>query len=147
MQDAQQTLKKEAPRRRRRNRGMTLIEIMVVITILGLIAAAVGIAVVPKLEQAKHDRAVLDIQNIQGALKLFYAKKGAYPDTASGLSALVQNQDLEAVPTDPWGHEYLYLNEGGKPLLKSYGRDGQEGGADADADISSAELQAKAGNQ
>jgi general secretion pathway protein G len=147
MQEPQQPLKKKALRRRRRNRGMTLIEIMVVITILGLIAAAVGVAVVPKLEQAKHDRAVLDIQNIQGALKLYYAKKGAYPDTASGLGALVQNQDLETVPQAPWGHDYLYLNEGGKPLLKSYGRDGQEGGQDADADISSAELQAKAGNQ
>jgi general secretion pathway protein G len=145
MQETQQPLKKKSTRRRRRSRGMTLIEIMVVITILGLIAAAVGIAVVPKLEQAKHDRAVLDIQNIQGALKLYYAKKGAYPDTASGLGALVQNQDLETVPKDPWGHEYLYLNEGGKPLLKSYGRDGQEGGQDSDADISSADLQAKAG--
>lgn len=145
MQETQQPLKKQSTRRRRRNRGMTLIEIMVVITILGLIAAAVGVAVVPKLEQAKHDRAVLDIQNIQGALKLYYAKKGAYPDTASGLGALVQNQDLETVPKDPWGHDYLYLNEGGKPLLKSYGRDGQEGGQDADADISSADLQAKAG--
>lgn len=133
--------------RRRKNRGMTLIEIMVVITILGLIAAAVGIAVVPKLDQAKHDRAVLDIQNIEGALKLYYAKKGNYPDTASGLGALVQDQDFEAVPKDPWGHDYLYMNEGGKPLIKSYGRDGQEGGDGSDADISSADIQATASNK
>lgn len=132
-------------RRRKKNRGMTLIEIMVVITILGLIAAAVGIAVVPKLEQAKHDRAVLDIQNIQGALKLYYAKKGNYPDTASGLNALVTDQDFETVPKDPWNHDYLYLNEGGKPLIKSYGRDGQEGGEGPDADVTSADLQASAG--
>jgi len=136
-----ETQKKKPQSRRRKNRGMTLIEIMVVITILGLIAAAVGIAVVPKLEQAKHDTAVLDIHNIQSALKLYYAKKGNYPDTASGLNALVQDQEFESIPKDPWKNDYLYLNEGGKPLVKSYGRDGQEGGEGPDADVSSADAQ------
>lgn len=122
---------------RRRNRGMTLIEIMVVITILGLIAAAVGVAVMPQLAKARQDRAALDIKNIQQALDLYKTRKGKYPDTGSGLRALVQEQALKEAPKDPWGNDYVYMNEGGKPVITSYGADGQSGGADEDADISS----------
>ncbi|MBJ6763167.1 type II secretion system major pseudopilin GspG [Myxococcaceae bacterium JPH2] len=129
--------------RRRNRRGMTLIEIMVVITILGLIAAAVGVAVIPKLEEAKQDTARLDIKSIQSALKLYYTKKGSYPDTGTGLKALVDTQNLEKVPTDPWGHEYVYMNEGGKPVVMSYGADGNAGGEGSDADISSKDGAAK----
>ncbi len=121
----------------RRRRGMTLIEIMVVITILGLIMAAVGVAVIPKLDEAKQDTARLDIANIHNALKLYYTKKGKYPDTGTGLRALVETQNLEKIPTDPWGNEYVYMNEGGKPVLMSYGADGTQGGEGPDADISS----------
>jgi general secretion pathway protein G len=128
--------------RRRRNRGMTLIEIMVVITILGLIAAAVGVAVIPQLEAARRDRASLDIKNIQGAMKLYYTKKGKYPDTASGLGALVETQALEQMPKDPWNNDYVYINEGGKPVIISYGADGTAGGEGNDADISSADAAA-----
>jgi general secretion pathway protein G len=116
-------------------RGMTLVEIMVVITILGLIAAAVTVAVVPKIEQARHERAGLDIKAIEQALTLYYAKKGSYPDTSTGLKALVDTQNLEQMPKDPWGNEYQYMLDNGKPLIKSYGRDGKEGGEGADADI------------
>jgi general secretion pathway protein G len=126
-------------RRRRRSLGMTLIEIMVVITILGLIAAAVGVAVIPKLGEAKVDRARLDIKQIESALKLYYTKKGKYPDTANGLRALVETNNLEKIPTDPWDKEYVYMNEGGKPVIMSYGRDGSPGGEGEDADVSSKE--------
>ena len=129
---------------RRRNRGMTLIEIMVVITILGLIAAAVGVAVIPQLEAARRDRASLDIKNIQGAMKLYYTKKGKYPDTASGLQALVEAQALEQMPKDPWNNDYVYINEGGKPVIISYGADGTAGGEGNDADVSSADAAAAA---
>ncbi|NOK10965.1 type II secretion system major pseudopilin GspG [Corallococcus exercitus] len=128
---------------RRKNRGMTLIEIMVVITILGLIAAAVGVAVIPKLEEAKQDTAKLDIRNIQSAMKLYYTKKGSYPDTATGLKALVDTQNLERMPLDPWGREYVYMNEGGKPVITSYGADGNPGGEGSDADISSKDQSAR----
>ncbi len=124
-------------KQQRRRRGMTLIEIMVVITILGLIMAAVGVAVIPKLDEAKQDTARLDIANIQNALKLYYTKKGKYPDTGTGLRALVETQNLEKIPTDPWGNDYVYMNEGGKPVLMSYGADGTQGGEGPDADISS----------
>lgn len=131
-------------KQRRRSRGMTLIEIMVVLTILGLIAAAVGVAVIPKLDEARQDRARLDMSNIQNAMKLYYMKKGKYPDTGTGLKALVDTNNLDKIPVDPWGNEYVYTNEGGKPVLLSYGADGQPGGEGADADISSKD-QATAG--
>ncbi|MBL8912445.1 MAG: type II secretion system protein GspG [Archangium sp.] len=124
----------------RRRRGMTLIEIIVVITILSLLMAAVGIAVIPQLDQAKVDRAKMDIANINNALKTYYAKKGNYPDTGAGLKAVVDAQILEKMPVDPWDHEYVYLNEGGKPVIMSYGKDGTSGGTDSDADISSKDL-------
>jgi general secretion pathway protein G len=131
------TMSDKKTKQQRRRRGMTLIEIMVVITILGLIMAAVGVAVIPKLDEAKQDTARLDIANIHNALKLYYTKKGKYPDTGTGLKALVDTQNLEKAPTDPWGNEYVYMNEGGKPVLMSYGADGTQGGEGPDADISS----------
>lgn len=129
--------------RRRRARGMTLIEIIVVITILSLLMAAVGVAVIPQLEQAKVDRAKMDIQNIQNALKTYYAKKGNYPDTGVGLKALVDAQILERVPMDPWDTEYVYMKEGSNPVIISYGKDKAPGGTDTDADISSKDIGAK----
>jgi general secretion pathway protein G len=134
---------KTKKQQQRRRRGMTLIEIMVVITILGLIAAAVGVAVIPQLNQAKRDRAELDIKSIQNALKLYYTKKGNYPDTGTGLKGLVDMQALDQVPRDPWNNEYVYMNEGGKPVIISYGADGTSGGEGQDADISSKELGTK----
>ena len=127
----------------RRRRGMTLIEIIVVITILALLTAAVAVAVIPSLEQAKVDIARQDIATIQGALKTYYVKKGNYPDTGSGLKGVVDARILEKIPMDPWGKEYVYLNEGGKPEVRSYGKDGAPGGTDFDADISSSDAAKK----
>ena len=131
------TLTQQLARRRRSARGMTLIEIIVVITILSLLMAAVGVAVIPQLDAAKVERAKLDIANINNALKTYYAKKGNYPDTGGGLKAVVDAQILDKMPVDPWEHEYIYLNEGGKPVIMSYGKDGSPGGTENDADISS----------
>jgi general secretion pathway protein G len=122
--------------RRTATRGMTLIEIMVVITIIGLIAAAVTVAVIPQLQKAQVDRTVLDIKSVEGALKLYYARKGNYPDTATGLKALVDMQILDKAPQDAWNHDYVYILERGKPVIISYGRDGVPGGEGPDADIS-----------
>lgn len=120
-------------------RGLTLIEIMVVITILAIMAAAVAVAVIPQLEEAKRKTAATDIKTIENGLKLYYARKGNYPDTGSGLKALVDMQILENTK-DPWGRDYVYMNEGGKPVIISYGRDGQPGGDGPDADISSKDV-------
>jgi len=128
---------KQVMRRNRRRRGMTLIEIIVVITILALLTAAVAVAVIPRLEESKVDVAKQDIATLMNALKTYYVKKGAYPDTGAGLRALVDAQIIEKAPMDPWQHEYIYLNEGGKPVVMSYGKDGAPGGTDYDADLSS----------
>ena len=128
---------KKAMRRNRRRRGMTLIEIIVVITILALLTAAVAVAVVPQLDKAKVDVANQDIATIMNALKTYYVKKGSYPDTSTGLRALVDAQIIERAPIDPWQHEYIYLNEGGKPVVMTYGRDGTPGGTEYDTDLSS----------
>ena len=127
-------------RRKNRNRGMTLIEIIVVITILSLLMAAVGVAVIPQLEQAKVDRAKMDIGNIQNGLKTYYAKKGNYPDTGVGLKALVDAQIFERVPMDPWDTEYVYMKEGSTPVIISYGKDKAPGGTETDSDISSKDI-------
>ncbi len=129
-------------RRRRSQAGMTLVEIMVVITILGLVMAAVGVSVIPRLNEARQDRARLDLKNIEGAMKLYYTKKGTYPDTGSGLKSLVDMQLLEQMPKDPWDREYVYMNEGGKPVIVSYGADGAPGGEGPDSDISSKDASA-----
>lgn len=111
---------------------MTLIEIMVVIAILATIAAAVAVNVLKAVDKANHDVALSDIQAINGALKVYYARHGRFPDPANGLKGL----DLERTK-DPWKREYVYLLETGKPVIISYGRDGAPGGEGADADISS----------
>src|SRR5678816_4727681 len=93
---------------RRAPRGMTLIEIMVVLVILGLIASAVVIAVFPQLQRARVDRTTLDIGNIDSALKLYNARKGKFPDTATGLKALVDMEIIDKMPKDAWGNDYVY---------------------------------------
>ena len=121
--------------RRKGRRGMTLIEIIVVITIIALLTSAVAVAVIPQLDQSKKDRARgIDIPAIKQGLDTYYAKKGKYPDTGMGLKALVDAQIMDKLPMDPWDHEYIYLLESGKPVIKTYGKDGNEGGED---DISS----------
>ena len=115
---------------------MTLIEIMVVMVILGLIAGMVGIAVVGAADQARVDRSRTDIHNLQGTLDLYKARHGRYPDTGSGLKALVDENILSKMPQDAWGNDYQYLNEGGKAVVKSYGADGQPGGDGNNADLS-----------
>ena len=121
---------------RRAPRGMTLIEIMVVLVILGLIASAVVIAVFPQLQKARVDRTTLDIGNIDSGLKLYNARKGKFPDTATGLKALVDMEILDKMPKDAWGNDYVYTLENGRPVVTSYGADGTPGGEGPNADIS-----------
>jgi general secretion pathway protein G len=130
--------KRQVVRRARgkaRRRGMTLIEIMVVMVILGLIAGMVGIAVVGAADRARVDRTKTDIANLQGALDLYKARHGHYPDTGSGMKALVDENILSKTPKDAWDNDYQYLMEGGKAIVKSYGADGQPGGDATNADL------------
>jgi general secretion pathway protein G len=130
-------------RQQRRRRGMTLIEIMVVITILGLIAAAVGVSVMGQFVTAKQQRVTLDFGSLGQALQLYAVKKGRLPDTQVGLSALVDAQVLDKLPRDPWGNDYVYTLERGVPAIVSLGADGAPGGDGDDRDLSSLDPDAR----
>ena len=129
-----------APRSARAaSRGMTLIEILVVITILGIIAAAVAVNVVGQLDEAKIKQAKTDLHTLENCLDLYKIDKGRYPTTEEGLQAVVTAGKCKQQLKDPWGRNYVYLNPGQVHPesfdLKSYGADGQAGGEGANADI------------
>ena len=136
-------------------RGFTLIEIMVVIVILGVLAALVVPSVLSRTDDARIVAARSDLGAIRQALKLYRLDNQRYPTTEQGLSALVTKPTeppvppnwkpggyLEKLPRDPWGHPYQYLNPGLKSDVDvfTYGADGQPGGTGADADIGSWDL-------
>ncbi len=120
-------------------RGMTLIEILVVITILGLIAAAVAVNVVGQLGEAKVKQAKTDLHTLENCLDLFKIDKGRYPTTEDGLQAVVAAGKCKPRLKDPWGRDYVYLCPGQLHPesfdLKSYGADGQPGGEGENADV------------
>ncbi len=128
---------------RRRERGMTLIEIMVVIVILGLIASAVAVNVVGQMSKARVETAKNDVRKIADGVDTFKVLKGHYPTTEEGLATLIKENILkpnkEGKLIDPWGHEYVYLYPGQTHQdgydVKSYGADGQPGGDGENADI------------
>lgn len=133
-----------------RQRGFTLIEIMVVVVILGILAALVVPQVMGRPDQAKVTVAKTDITAIGSSLDMYKLDNGNYPSTQQGLDALVKkpsgnpqaknwNKDayLKKLPVDPWGNPYQYLSPGtkGRIDLYSFGSDGKEGGTDNDSDI------------
>jgi general secretion pathway protein G len=133
------TLVSRTARRRRRPRGMTLIEIMVVITLLGLIAAAVGVAAMNMLEQGQTDTARTQAMEIAKAMDTYKVMYGRYPTTSEGVNALVSPPGggkpiMERLPKDPWGGDYTFTIPGVKNPnkfdVKSNGPDRTEGGGD-----------------
>jgi general secretion pathway protein G len=146
--------RQQATRRRsrtRHQRGFTLVEILVVITIIGLIMSLVGPRVLNYLSESKVKAAKIQIQSFTSALELFYLDAGRYPTTSEGLGALVKSTGglsvwngpyLKggSVPNDPWGKAYLYRSPGERAPFEivSYGADGVEGGTGIAADISTA---------
>jgi general secretion pathway protein G len=133
--------------------GFTLVEMLVVITIIGLIMGLIGPRVLNYLNESKVKTARIQLQSFSGALDLFYLDAGRYPSTSEGLAALVQRTPGVAawngpylkggnVPTDPWKHPYIYRSPGERAPYEiiSYGSDGQEGGSGIAADISTENL-------
>src|ERR1700719_204328 len=139
----------KAPRRRRRAQAViSLVEILVVITIIGMIMALVGPRVLNYLSESKAKAAKIQIESLASALDLYYLDVGRYPSTSEGLAALAQQPGgvqswngpylrSGAVPNDPWGHSYVYRSPGehGAFDIVSHGKDGQEGGTGTAADV------------
>jgi len=135
---------------RRQSRGFTLLELMVVIVIIGVLAALIAPSVLSKVGQAKITAAQSDISSLMNALKMYKLDNGRYPTADQGLQALVAKPTsgtvpgnwhsyLDKLPDDPWHHPYQYANPGvhGEIDVFSFGADGQPGGEGDDADIGS----------
>jgi general secretion pathway protein G len=136
--------------RRRAQAGFTLVEMLVVITIIGLIMALVAPRVLNYLSESKAKAAKIQIESFGSALDLFYLDAGRYPTSSEGLTALVQRPGGiptwngpylkgDIVPADPWGNIYTYKSPGehGVYDIVSFGSDGQEGGTGNASDITS----------
>lgn len=143
------------PRNRVGTRGFTLVEVLVVIVILGILAALVVPRIIERPDEARVVAAKADIATVMQALKLYRLDNQRYPTTEQGLVALVTRPQVAPVPTnwkphgylerlpkDPWGNAYQYLNPGlrGEIDVFSYGADGQPGGTGIDTDIGSWDL-------
>jgi general secretion pathway protein G len=141
---------KHALTARRKTRGFTLLELMVVVVIIGVLAALIAPAVLDRADDAKVTAARTDVTNLMNALKLYRLDNGRYPSSDQGLDALVNRPTtgsvpsnwktyLDKLPSDPWQHPYQYANPGvhGEIDVFSYGADGQAGGEGKDADIGS----------
>jgi len=130
--------------------GFSLIELMIVIVILGLLAAMVMPSLTGKGEEAKRNLVCVQMKSIyNGALDMFKINNSVYPSTEEGLNALVSNPDEEKypaystsgyfkdgkLPKDSWGHPFIYINEDDSIELISLGADGKEGGKGDKADI------------
>ena len=123
--------------------AFTLIEIMIVVVIIGLLAAVVTSSTVGYLEKAKEKKARADIAQYVVGIDAFYLDKGRFPTNQEGLKVLAP-QFIKVVQNDPWGRPYVYVNPGtkGPYEVMSYGADGREGGTGADGDITSTDVEA-----
>ncbi len=130
-----------------KQRGFTLIEIMVVVAVIALLGAMIGPTLFRKVQQAEETRVAQDIRAIESALKFYRLDNYRYPNQNEGLNALIEapagsaerwnGPYLDSMPMDPWGKGYLYgyPSTHGKDFdVFSFGADGQEGGQDGDQD-------------
>jgi general secretion pathway protein G len=138
--------------------GFTLMELLVVILIITILSTVVGVKLAGKTDDARAAAAVAQIENFKMALKIYRMDNGGLPTQRQGLEALVEPStidpqprkfpkegylDRRTLPLDPWGHDYVYIIPGANGEtyeIICYGHDGEPGGIDADADISSSDM-------
>lgn len=149
---------KTRTRKKNRQAGFTLIELMVVIVIIGVLAGLIIPRVMGRPDEARQAKAKMQMGSLESALKLYRLDNGYYPTTEQGLKALVELPtvgnlpkswrqggylDKGRVPKDPWGNDFVYIHPGshGDFDLISLGKDGEPGGEDFDADINNWEIE------
>ena len=132
--------------------GMTLIEIMIVIAIIAGLMAVLGTTANEKLQKARYENAKIQIKEVGKQLEQYNLDCNSYPTSEQGFGALIKNPGPDACanwgpnpymkqpPKDPWGKPLMYESDGATYVLKSFGRDGKEGGEGYAKDISSEEL-------
>ncbi len=122
----------------RKERGFTLVEMMVVIVIIGLLATIVVINVMPAADRAAVTKARADIATLEQGVEMYRLDNMRYPTSEEGLQALVNGNYVRRLPDDPWNNPYRYAAPGpeGRPFqISSLGADGREGGDGDNADI------------
>ncbi len=150
-------MKKRNNSRDNKQSGFTLIEMMVVVIIIGILAALVAPRLMQRADDARVTEARIQIMNFETALKMFKIDNGFYPSTEQGLDALISAPISGRIPenfradgylgkrtlkADPWGNDYIYISPGmqGDYDIISYGADKQPGGEDYNADIINSEI-------
>ena len=133
----------------RNNKGMTLLEIMIVLVILGGLIAILATQVQGRLKKAKINQAKIQIAEYSKALDLYYTDCNHYPSTEEGMQALITAPSscsnwgpdpyLKKLTKDPWGYEFQYESQGNAFVLRSLGSDNREGGSGDATDVSSAD--------
>ena len=138
--------------------GFTLIELLVVLVIIGILAGYVGPKIMGHPEEAKRTKAIMQIQGIETALKMYKLDNGMFPTTEQGLQALVEPPssgklptkwrsggylEKNKIPVDPWGHPFVYTSPGvkGDFDLSSFGADGEPGGENSAKDVNNWEIE------
>jgi general secretion pathway protein G len=136
-------------------KAFSLIEVMIVVVILGLIASLVVPNLIGQSEQAKKKLVCVQMKSLKDALDSFKVNEGNYPTTEEGLEALIHNPDPQKyksypangflsskkLPKDPWGNDYIYVNNDGNIDIISLGADGKEGGSGENKDIKFSECE------
>lgn len=139
-----------------KEKGFTLIEIMVVVIIIGLLATIVSVNVMRYLSKSKVETCKAQLKSLSQALELYKLDNGVYPTTDQGLKSLVEKPTSgkipknwkpyltsKKIPKDPWGNEYYYTSDGSEYTLKCLGADGEAGGEGENADIDASDISAQ----
>ena len=122
----------------RRPRGMTLIEIVVVIAITTMLMSAVGLYAIGQWRESQVNVAKTELKTLEAGLDTYLALTGRYPDPAHGFAPLLERRVIKEAPIDPWGNPFSWTLVAGAPVITSFGADGQPGGDGFEADLTTA---------